>query len=66
MNDTFRCYYDDGTILEQSECPTTSPNGSPLINTEYEIIQDALSTPTCGIICLFVVLAAVHIMSKHH
>lgn len=37
----FRCYYDDGTILTAETCPLDN-NGSPLIKSEFQIIEDVL------------------------
>lgn len=37
---TFRCYYDDGTILTSDFCPLQNQNGSPLIKSEAQIIED--------------------------
>jgi phosphoribulokinase len=37
---TFRCYYDDGTITVADTCSPVSSNGSPLIKSELSIIED--------------------------
>jgi hypothetical protein len=57
MSDQFRCYYDDGTIVTSDECPHESPNGAPLINTEYQIIEDVLAKPSY--FWLFIILGLV-------
>lgn len=36
----FRCYYDDGTITVSDVCPPQNQYGSPLINSEFQIIED--------------------------
>ena len=41
--ESFRCYYQDGTMFTASECPTFN-NDSPLIDSEFQIIQDVSST----------------------
>jgi hypothetical protein len=38
-SESFRCYYEDGTIFTASECPTFN-NDSPLIDSEFQIMQD--------------------------
>jgi len=37
--ETFRCYYDDGTIITSDYCPLNNNNGSPLITSELTIID---------------------------
>jgi hypothetical protein len=42
--ETFRCYYDDGTIITDSFCPETNSNGSPLVTSELTIIENVEET----------------------
>lgn len=37
----YRCYYDDGTIIESAGvCPVVNDGGSPLIKSELTLIED--------------------------
>lgn len=37
--ESFRCYYEDGSIFTAVECPQYN-DGSPLIDSELQIIED--------------------------
>jgi hypothetical protein len=42
---TYRCYYDDGTIvMSATECPATTEQGSPLLKSELTLIDDVLGS----------------------
>lgn len=59
----FRCYYDDGTIIVAPVCPLEN-NGSPLINSEFRIIEDVESQ--IGFPWLLLVLGLIMFFSKEN
>lgn len=59
---TFRCYYDDGTIVTAEYCPNVNANNSPLIKAEYSIIEDV--TDQIGFPWLLLVLGLIMVLSK--
>jgi hypothetical protein len=60
---TFRCYYDDGTILTNaSVCPNVNANNSPLIKSELSIIEDVEGKATFP--WFLIILAMIFLTSK--
>lgn len=58
----FRCYYDDGTVITSDVCALTNQNGSPLIKSELQIIEDVISEITFP--WLIVILGLIALFSK--
>lgn len=58
----FRCYYEDGSIITSDFCPDINQNGSPLLKSEFQIIQDVNATP--GFPWLLVILGLLILFSK--
>lgn len=58
----FRCYYDDGTIVTAETCPLVNANGSPLIKSEFSIIEDV--TGQIGFPWFLLVLGLIMFFSK--
>jgi hypothetical protein len=59
----FRCYYEDGTITASDYCQPINDNGSPLINTEFDIIEKINQTTEFP--WLLVILAMMALLSKN-
>jgi hypothetical protein len=62
-NSSFRCYYEDGSITTADFCPNVNDNGSPLLSSEFQIIEQVNSTPPFP--WLLVILAMVALVSKN-
>ena len=53
---TYRCYYDDGTIItDAAVCPLFNDNGSALVTSELTIIEDVISNKTGWLFLLLLV-----------
>lgn len=69
MNQTesFRCYYEDGTIFTAPECPAVN-DGSPLIDSEFQIMEDVYGKSINGIPWLLIILGLIvlHSSQKKH
>ncbi len=60
--ETFRCYYDDGTIVVADYCPLVNSNNSPLITSELTIIDTV--TGQMGWPWLLLVLVMISLATK--
>lgn len=58
----FRCYYDDGTNTVADVCPLQNASGSPLIKSEFQIIEDV--TSNIGFPWLLIIFGLIALMSK--
>lgn len=58
----FRCYYEDGSIITSDICPEFNQQGSPLIDSEYTIIEDVVANYYYP--WLFVILFGILVLSK--
>lgn len=59
--ESYRCYYDDGTVFTSPDCPTFN-NDSPLIKSEFQIMQDVAAPNPYP--WLLIILGLVYVFSK--
>ena len=60
--ESFRCYYEDGTIFVSPDCPQYN-NGSPLIDSEFQIVEDVYAKDQ-QFPYLLVILVVLYSLSK--
>jgi hypothetical protein len=52
QTESFRCYYEDGTIITAVDCPEYN-DGSPLIDSEFQIIEDVYAKDLPFLLIIF-------------
>ena len=62
--ETFRCYYDDGTIITADFCPLVNDGGSPLLKSELTIIEDVEGKYTNALPWFLLILGLLLLTSK--
>lgn len=61
QSESFRCYYEDGTVFTAPECPTFN-NDSPLVDSEFQIIKDVQAKESFP--WLLIILGLVYVFTQ--